>query len=79
MMYSHPEYVNYSLATKYLKSRMGMNSVDFELLPHSISHTTSKRTRIIAKALKIRCTYDARQSILTGLLECLKKESRTTN
>lgn len=41
VIYSHPEYVNQALATKYLQCRMEIKTAEFELLPHCISHTTA--------------------------------------
>ena len=75
-LFSHPEYVNQALETRDLQSQMGMDSAAFELLPHSISHTTSKGTRITTKALKVRYDYNSRQLFFTRLLECLKKGAK---
>ena len=73
IMFSHPEYVNQALATRDLQQRMGMDTVELELLPHSISHTTAEDIKITTKALKVRAIYDSRQEIFNSLLACLKK------
>ena len=51
---------------------MGREKKDFELVPHTSTHTTSKGTKITTKSLKIRGDYDSRQDIFRSLIECLQ-------
>ena len=73
LLYSHPEYSNQESARADLMHRMGNSNGDFELLPHSISHTTSSGIKISTKALKLRANYSAHTEVFTNMLECLAK------
>ena len=73
IVHSHPEYVNQALATQDLKRRTNSTEVRFELLPHSITHTTAEGTKITTKALKLRVEYDYRQELFKSLLTCFAK------
>ena len=70
---SYPEYVNQALATQDLKRRTNSTEVRFELLHHSLTHTTVEGTKITTKALKIRVEYDYRQELFNSLLSCFAK------
>ena len=72
-MYSHPEYSNHDAAHADLLNQMGSNNDDFELVPHSISHTTSSGIRISTKALKIRADFNTHKEVFSGLIKCLAK------
>ena len=58
---------------------MERDEVDFELAPHTSSHTTSNGTNVTTKSLKVRGDYDSHQIIFRSLLECLKKARDDTN
>ena len=73
IVHSHPEYVNQALATQDLKRRTNSTEVRFELLPHSLTHTTAEGTKITTKALKLRVEYDYRQELFNSLLTCFAK------
>ena len=64
ILYSHPEYSNHGAARADLLHRMGSSNDDFELVPHSISHTTSSGIKISTKALKIRANYNTHKDLL---------------
>jgi len=73
LLYSHPEYSNQDSARADLIHRMGNANGDFELVPHSISHTTSSGIKISTKALKLRANYSAHTEVFTNMLQCLAK------
>jgi len=52
MLYLHPDYVNQALATKDLQIRMGFETADLELLPHSVTHTTTEGIKSQRRHLK---------------------------
>ena len=53
--------------------RMGTSNGDFELIPHSISHTTSSGVKKSTKALEIRLNHHAHKEVCNNLLKCLAK------
>ena len=73
IIFSNLEYANQALATRDLQRRMGIDTVELELIPHSIFHTMAEGTKISIKALKVRVIYDSRQEIFNSLLTCLKR------
>ena len=58
---------------------MGYSNGDFELTPHSISHTTSSGVIFLTKALKFRGNYNANKNIFSNLFECLTKGPSDSN
>ena len=76
MLYSHPDYINQATATKYLQIRIGMETVDYELVPHSITHMKTDGIQITTIALKVRAEYDLRQVVLTVYSLASKKGMR---
>ena len=79
LLISHVKYSNQVMARSDLQRRMVRDTIDFELVPHTLSHITSKGTEIAIKLLKVRADYDSRQVIFMSLLECLKKGSDNTS
>lgn len=61
------------MAKAYLQYRMGREETDLELVPHTSSHITSKRTKITNKSLTLKADNDSRQEIFMSVLKCLKR------
>ena len=72
----YPGYVNQGLAKADLRRRMGMDLLDFETISQNMLHTTGEGSKITKKLLKIRASYNSRQAIFDGFLECLKRGTK---
>ena len=70
---SHPEYTCQTLAVSDLRKRMTNKEVEFELIPHQISHTTQGGSIIKTKALKLRSNYDDREEVMNQVMRALAK------
>ena len=61
LLYLHPEYTHQRLAISDLRLRMKTRTLEFELVPHTISHHTKDNVQIKTRALKVRSNYDNRE------------------
>ena len=73
LLYSHPEYTNQRLATNDLRARMSTRKLEFEVVPHNITHITKDGVRIATRALKVRSNFDDKDRVMKELMDCLKK------
>ena len=52
---------------------MKSRKLEFEVVPHNIVHTTNDNVKISTRALKVRCNFDDKDTVIKELMEALKK------
>lgn len=56
-LFSHPDFTNQANAVKELKQKIQSSDLEFELVPHRISHIDKDNQKISTRALKVRCNF----------------------
>ena len=71
LLRDHPTYTNHARATQTLLERIGVDSVELDLSPHTISYTMTIRETLKMHALKVMTTVNLSEAIMDVLIGLL--------